>query len=61
MKKIKRRPTKYQLEFGLTAEELMQLFGVTRATLSAWANDPRKKEWMKKEIEEWQGKMTEQK
>jgi len=61
MEIIKKKPTKYVLEFGMTAEELMQLFGVTRATLSAWANDPRKKEWMKKEIEEWQEKMAEQK
>ncbi len=61
MQTIKKRPTKYQLEFGMTAEELMQLFGVSRATLSAWANDPRKKEWMKKETEEWQEKMAEQK
>jgi len=61
MEIIKKKPTKYVLEFGMTAEELMQLFGVTRATLSAWANDPRKKEWMKKEIEEWQKKMAEQK
>ena len=26
MQTIKKRPTKYQLEFGMTAEELMQLF-----------------------------------
>ena len=61
MEIIKKKPTKYMLEFGMTAEELMQLFGVTRATLSAWANDKKKKEWMKKEIEEWQEKMAEQK
>ena len=61
MEIIKKKLTKYMLEFGMTAEELMQLFGVTRATLSAWANDPRKKGWMKKEIEEWQKKMAEQK
>jgi len=61
METIKKRPTKYVIEFGMTAEELMQLFGVSRATLSAWANDTCKKEWMKKEIEEWQEKMAEQK
>ena len=54
MKTIKKRPTKYQLEFGMTAEELMQLFGISRATLSSWVNNPQKKEWMKKEIEEWE-------
>ena len=61
MQTIKKRPTKYQLEFGMTAEELMQLFGISRATLSFWVNNPQKKEWMKKEIEEWQEKMAEQK
>lgn len=61
METIKKRPTKYVIEFGMTAEELMQLFGVSRTTISAWANDQRKKEWMKKEIEKWQIKMTEQK
>ena len=54
METIKKRPTKYQLEFGMTAEELMQLFGISRATLSSWVNNPQKKEWMKKEIEEWE-------
>jgi len=52
---IKERPpntSKYKIKYGRTLKDIAAAFGVNTATVFYWLNNPEKKEWLEKKLEE---------
>ncbi|NLV18380.1 MAG: hypothetical protein GXY51_02695 [Bacteroidetes bacterium] len=47
---IKGRPTKYKLIYGKDIKELANIFGVTKATIYGWINNPQKRKWLEEQL-----------
>ena len=51
---IKERPpktSKYVLKYGKPLKEIAAMFGVSLATIHAWLNNSKKREWLEKKLE----------
>ena len=52
------RPNKCNLEYNLPVKEIAKMFGVTSGAVYYWIRNPKKKEWLTKELDEINSKLN---